>query len=275
MPTDMLGRFEIIDKLGEGGMGVLYRARDPRLGRTVAIKLLHPDAAADAERTRRLLQEAQTLSALNHPNIVTVYDAGEDEAHGTWIAMECLDGESLRERLARGRLPLAEALRIAVDMARGLAAAHAAGVVHRDLKPANVMITRSGLVKVLDFGLARRPPSLEPAGSIARTLSVPLATGEHTILGTLAYMSPEQAAGRVADARSDIFSFGVTLHEMITGQRPFAGDSDLALLSAIQNTTPQPLRASRPEVDARLEAIVARCLAKDPDARWQPTDPDR
>src|SRR5580765_6692243 len=132
MPTDVLGRFEIIDKLGEGGMGVLYRARDPHLGRTVAIKLLRPDAAADPQRTRRLLQEARTLSTLNHPNIVTVYDAGEDESRGTWIAMECLDGESLRERLARGPLPLAEALRIAVDMARGLAAAHATGVVHRD-----------------------------------------------------------------------------------------------------------------------------------------------
>ena len=268
-PAETLGRFEVIDKLGEGGMGVLYRARDPRLGRTVAIKLLRSDAAIDAGRTGRLLQEARTLSALNHPNIVTVHDVGEDERRGTWIAMECLDGESLRERLARAPLPLADALRIAVEVARGLAAAHAAGVVHRDLKPANVMITGSGLVKVLDFGLARRPPTLEPGTeSVADTLTVPLATAEHAIVGTPAYMSPEQAVGRPADARSDVFSFGVTLYEMIAGRRPFAGDTDFALLLAILNATPQPLRVARPDVDPRLEAIVARCLAKDPAARY-------
>jgi len=266
MPADTLGRFEIIDRLGEGGMGEVYRAHDPRLGRTVAIKLLPPDAVADPQRTGRLLQEARTLSALNHPNIVTVYDVGEDESRGTWIAMEYLEGESLRERLARGPLPLGEALRIAIDMARGLAAAHSAGVVHRDLKPANVMITRSGLVKVLDFGLARRRPALQ-AGTESVT-HVPLITAEHAITGTPAYMSPEQALGRPADERSDFFSFGVTFYEMVTGRRPFTGDNDLALLLAILNSTPQPLRDSRPEVDARLEAIVARCLAKDPAARY-------
>ena len=267
MPVETLGRFEITDKLGEGGMGVLYRAHDPRLGRTVAIKVLRADEAADPQRTRHLLQEARTLSALNHPNIVTVHDVGEHESLGTWIAMECLDGESLRERLARGPLPLAEALRIAIGVARGLAAAHAAGVVHRDLKPANVMITSTGLVKVLDFGLARRPPPVEPGGeSVGVTLSIP--TAEHAFVGTPAYMSPEQAAGRPADARSDVFSFGITLYEMIAGRRPFAGDTDLALLFAILNATPQPLRDLRPGVDARLETIVARCLAKDPDARY-------
>ncbi|MGQ0720933.1 MAG: bifunctional serine/threonine-protein kinase/formylglycine-generating enzyme family protein [Candidatus Eiseniibacteriota bacterium] len=269
MLGETVGRFEITDKLGEGGMGVLYRARDPRLGRTVAIKLLRPDAVAESQRTQRLVQEARTLSSLNHPNIVTVYDVGEDDSRGTWIAMECLDGESLRERVARGPLPLAEALRIAVDVARGLAAAHAAGVVHRDLKPANVMITRSGVVKVLDFGLARRPPSVEPGTeSTTSTISVPLTTAEHTIVGTPAYMSPEQATGRTVDARSDVFSFGVTLHEMIAGRRPFEGDTGVALLAAILNAAPTPLRRARPEIDPRLEAIVTRCLAKDPAERY-------
>jgi eukaryotic-like serine/threonine-protein kinase len=266
---ETLGHFEILDKLGEGGMGVLYRARDSRLGRTVAIKVLRPAVVADPERTRRFVQEARAVSALNHPNIVTIHDIGEDPARGTWIAMECLDGESLRQRLERGRLAAPEALRIAVDIARGLAAAHAAGIVHRDVKPANVMITQSGIVKVLDFGVAKLVGTEGAAtDSVAPTLSSPAGTRVGVVLGTPAYMSPEQAEGRPVDARSDVFSFGALLYEMLTGRRPFEGASELSLLSSILRETPPQVRSLAPGVDSRLEALVERCLAKDRDARY-------
>jgi dienelactone hydrolase len=266
---ETLGHFEILDKLGEGGMGVLYRARDSRLGRTVAIKLLRPAVVADPERTRRFVLEARAVSALNHPNIVTIHDIGEDPARGTWIAMECLDGESLRLRLERGRLAVPEALRIAIDVARGLAAAHAAGIVHRDVKPANVMITRSGIVKVLDFGVAKLVgPEGSAADSLAPTLSSPAATRLGVVLGTPAYMSPEQAEGRPVDPRSDVFSFGALLYEMLTGRRPFDGASELSLLSSILRETPPRVRSLAPEADPRLESLVERCLAKDRDARY-------
>jgi formylglycine-generating enzyme required for sulfatase activity/dienelactone hydrolase len=265
---EALGHFEITDKLAEGGMGVLYRARDTRLGRTVAIKLLRPEVVADPERTQRFVQEARAASALSHPNIVTIHDIGEDRRRGTWIAMECLDGESLRQRLERGRLAVEEALRIALEVARGLAAAHAAGIVHRDVKPANVMITNSGLVKVLDFGLAKLVASDGTAeDSRAPTLSSPPFTRLGVLLGTPAYMSPEQAEGRPVDARSDVFSFGALLYEMLAGRRPFEGASELSLLSAILRDLPPRLRSLRPEVDPRVEKLIDRCLAKHPAAR--------
>ena len=249
-------------------MGVVYRARDTRLGRTVAIKLLRPEAVADPDRARRFLQEAKAASALNHPHIVTVHDIGEDPARGTWIAMELVEGESLRQRLERGRLEVNEALRIALDMARGLAAAHAAGIVHRDVKPGNVMITGSGIVKVLDFGLAKLvSPERAATDSVSPTLSSPAATRLGVLLGTPAYMSPEQAEGRPVDARSDVFSFGAVLYEMLTGKRPFDGASELSLLSSILRDTPPRVRRLRPDADPRLEELVERCLAKDPAAR--------
>jgi serine/threonine protein kinase/cephalosporin-C deacetylase-like acetyl esterase len=269
MSGESLGRFEINEKLGEGGMGVLYRARDTRLGRTVAIKFLRHDALNDPHRAQRLIQEARAASALNHPNIVTVHDIGEDEDRGAWIAMEFLDGESLRQRLARSRLTIEEALRIAVEAARGLAAAHDAGIVHRDIKPANVMITQSGIVKLLDFGLAKL---LAIAGgeseSCTPTITSSGLTAPQTIIGTLSYMSPEQAEGRAVDARSDVFSFGAMLYEMLTGKRAFQGATNISVISAILKDNPVPVRSLRPEVDAQLEAIVHRCLAKDADARY-------
>ena len=266
MAPETLGRFEILDKLGEGGMGVLYRARDPVLGRVVAIKLLRPDAVADASRTRRFVQEARAASSLNHPGIVTVYDVGEDPQWGTYIAMECLEGESLRQRLARGPLPLAEVLRIAVEIARGLAAAHTAGIVHRDVKPANVMITTTGLVKVLDFGLAKLVQP-EPGAAPSQLATVEAVTGHGVRLGTPAYMSPEQVEGQAVSARTDVFSFGAVLYEMLTGRRPFDGGSEASLLSAILRDPPAPVRALRPEMDARLETLVNRCLEKNAEAR--------
>jgi len=267
------GHFEILDKLGEGGMGVLYRARDTRLGRTVAIKVLRPEVVADPERTRRFLQEAKAASALNHPCVVTVHDIGEDPERGTWIAMECIEGESLKERLARGPLPVREALRIAVDVARGLAAAHAAGIVHRDMKPANVMVTTSGIVKVLDFGLAKLAPALDPGDSEAPTQSARSGTARGVLIGTPAYMSPEQAAGQPTDARSDVFSFGAMLYEMLTGRRPFDGTNDVSLLAAILRDPPVPPRQLRPDLDPGLEKVLNRCLEKSPDARYPSATP--
>jgi predicted esterase len=265
---DTLAHFEIVGKLGEGGMGVVYRARDTRLGRTVAIKLLRPEAVADPDRTRRFLQEAKAASALTDPHIVTVHDIGEDPARGTWIAMELVEGESLRQRLQRGRLEIAEALRIALEIARGLAAAHEVGIVHRDVKPGNVMIGGSGHVKLLDFGLAKlSSPERAVADSVSPTLSSPAATRLGVILGTPAYMSPEQAQGRPVDAQSDVFSFGAVLYEMLTGRRPFEGASELSLLSSILRDTPPRLRSLQPEVEPGVESLVERCLAKDPAAR--------
>ena len=248
-------------------MGVLYRARDTRLGRTVAIKVLRAETVADAARTKRFVQEARAASSLNHPNIVTVYDIGEDPTRGTYIAMECVEGESLKQRLARGPLPLDEALRVATDIARGLAAAHAAGIVHRDVKPANVMLASSGAVKILDFGLAKlfQP---EPSTGDAEAPTAEAMTAHGLLLGTPAYMSPEQAEGRPLDARSDVFSFGALLYELLTGRRAFEGKTALSLVTSILRDTPPPPRSLRPEIASRLEAIVNRCLQKDPAARY-------
>ncbi len=265
--AETLDRFELLEKLGEGGMGVLYRARDSRLGRLVAIKLLRPEAVADAARTRRFVQEARAASSLNHPGIVTIYDIGEDPRRGTYIAMEYLDGESLRQRLERGTPPVEEALRIATEMARALAAAHDAGIVHRDVKPANVMLTVAGGVKLLDFGLAKLVRPEPVAGDSQQPTQEPM-TQVGTLLGTPAYMSPEQAEGRLVDARSDVFSFGAVLYEMLTGQRPFKGASTVSLITAILRDTPVPARTLRREVNARLDAVVQRCLEKDPGARY-------
>ena len=263
-----LGPYEITARLGEGGMGVVYSARDTRLGRTVAIKLLRPEAVDDPERTRRFLQEAKAASALNSPHIVTVHDIGEDPVRGTWIAMELVEGETLRDRMERGRLEVKEAQRFGLEIARGLAAAHEAGIVHRDVKPGNVMITRAGFVKVLDFGLAKQiAPERDATSSATATFSSPVVTRPGALLGTPAYMSPEQAEGFPADTRSDVFAFGGVLYEMLTGKRPFDGSTKLSLLSSILRDTPPRVRRLRPDVDPRIESLVERCLAKDPAAR--------
>ncbi len=269
MSDDTLARYEILGKLGEGGMGVLFRARDTRLGRTVALKVLRAEAVADPERRRRFLQEAKAVSALSHPGIVTLFDVGEDPAQGTFISMECLEGESLRERLARGRLAVPEALRIATEMARALAAAHAAGIVHRDVKPANVMLTDSGAVKVLDFGLAKLfHVDGAPHDTDAVTVTARAQTAQGIVMGTPAYMSPEQAQGRVVDARSDVFSLGAVLYEMLAGRRPFEGENEISLLSAILRDTPVSLHTLRDDLDPKIETLVLRCLEKDPGTRY-------
>ena len=267
-----LRSYRIEAKLGAGGMGVVYRAVDSRLGRTAAIKILST-AALNADRERRFVQEAKAASSLNHPNIVTIYDIDTQEVDGKpiqYIAMEYVAGDTLDHLIGRKGLRIRDVLKYAIQIADALAAAHAAGIVHRDLKPSNVIVTPQGVVKILDFGLAKLS---EPAGAdaYAETLhgeGSPL-TEEGTILGTVAYMSPEQADGKKVDTRSDVFSFGSVLYEMATGQRAFAGGSKLSSLSAVLYKDPQPASQAVADVPPELDRIISRCLKKDPERRWQ------
>jgi serine/threonine-protein kinase len=260
-----LAQFRLGEALGRGGMGVVYAADDLRLERKVALKILPSAAVADAERRRRFLREARAAAAVVHANIAAVFEIGE--ADGTvFIAMERAAGRSLREvlREARGALPPAEAARIVREIARGVAEAHAAGVIHRDLKPENVMMDDRGRVKVLDFGLAKLVGRDKAAGDA----DTDLATGEGRVLGTPDYMSPEQARGRPVDARGDVFALGVILHEMATGRRPFRAGTTMELLIAIDRDPHPRARTVNPDVPAALERIIDRCLAKSPADRY-------
>jgi eukaryotic-like serine/threonine-protein kinase len=265
-PGTRLGPYEIVSAIGAGGMGEVYRAKDSRLDREVALKVLPADKSGDAERQRRFFQEARAISALNHPNIVTIYDVGSDG--GTdYLAMELIAGRTLDELISRNGMRVSEILRYAAKVANALAAAHAAGIVHRDLKPANIMVTSDGVVKVLDFGLAKR--SVTATGSMGETTLESPQTGEGMILGTTAYMSPEQAEAKPVDARSDIFSFGAVLYEMATGQRAFRGDTQVSTLSAILREDPAPAHNVRGDVPPQLSRVITRCLRKDPARRFQ------
>ncbi len=259
-----LGRYDVLSPIGAGGMGEVYRGLDTRLGRDVALKVLPEPLAQDPERLSRFEREARAVSALNHPNIVTIHEIGRD-GRTTFLAMELIDGETLRAVLDRGALAPRKALALAAQIADGLAEAHAAGIVHRDLKPENVMITKTGRVKILDFGLARRTP-LE-AVEDDPTLSVPDdATRPGAVFGTVSYMSPEQASGRSVDFRSDQFSLGSILHEMLSGRRCWRRGSAAEALAAI-------LRDEAPAVDVSRDVrrILDRCLAKDPEDRYGST----
>jgi len=265
-----VSHYQILEKLGEGGMGIVYRARDTRLDRTVAIKIVHPDAAASRQRRERFAREAKAASALNHSHIVTIHDIDHDstgEADCDFIVMEYVDGTSLDRVLEQKLLPLPEALGYAIQIASALSAAHAAGIVHRDVKPANVVLSKRGEAKLVDFGLAKlvEPQSGDDS---TPTVSAGLKTEQGTVLGTPSYMSPEQAEGRAFDSRSDVFSFGSVLYEMLTGRRPFHGDPQVTVRKAILSTTPPAPRAVRPEIPPELERIVLRCLQKEPEARY-------
>ncbi len=263
-----LGHYEVISLLGVGGMGEVYRARDERLRREVALKVLPGSFAQDADRLRRFESEAHAASALNHPNIVTVHDIGK--SNGTaYMAMELIDGASLRQMLANGALPEKKMLEVAVQIADGLAKAHSAGIVHRDLKPENVMVSRDGFVKLLDFGLAKPFTAPTEDGSAIPTMAG--ATQPGTVLGTVGYMSPEQASGRPLDYRSDQFSLGSILYEMATGHRAFQKPTGAETLSAIIREEPDPVARVNPRAPAPYRWIVDRCLAKDPEDRYAST----
>jgi serine/threonine protein kinase len=270
-----VAQYAFLEKLGAGGMGEIYKARDSRLNRIVAVKVLAPGRTRDPERRRRFIQEAQAASALNHPNIITIHDI-LPEGDTQYMVMEHVSGKTLHEMIAAGRLPVPQVLQIATQMANALSAAHAAGIIHRDLKPANVMVTGSGLVKVLDFGLAKLmdPGARMRSGDSSLTqdpltLTAAPLTVEGAIMGTVNYMSPEQAEGLKVDARSDIFSFGAVLYEMVTGQRAFEGDSGLSTLSAVLRDEVKPIPSIAPDVPAELDHLIARCLRKNPAERWQ------
>jgi hypothetical protein len=264
-----VGSYEVLARLGAGGMGEVYKARDTRLGRLVAIKALR--SGADPELLHRLEREARAASALNHPNIVHIYDVGEAAGHGPYVVMELVEGETLRRRLRRGPLPLADVLDLAAQLGEGLAKAHRAGIVHRDLKPENVMVTPEGVLKILDFGLAKVLAA--PMGDVAagQTLSRH-GTRAGLLLGTLEYMSPEQASGRPLDHRTDQFSLGLIVHEMLTGRPTFRRDTPAQVLAAVIEREPEPLARLRADVPPELEAVVTRCLQKDPERRFPNTD---
>ncbi len=262
-----ISHYRIIEKLGDGGMGVVYKALDNHLGRTVAVKVLPPEKIADAARKRRFVQEAKAASSLNHPNIITIYDI--DSADGIdFIAMELVLGKTLDRLIPRHGLRLNESLKYSVQIAEALTAAHRAGIVHRDMKPSNVMVNEQGLVKVLDFGVAKLTEPSGP-GEDEATRTLKPTTEEGTIVGTVSYMSPEQAEGKTVDARSDIFSFGALLYEMVTGRRAFQSDSKIATLSAILREEPKPAGQVVEGLPRELERIIARCLRKGPERRFQ------
>ncbi|MGB8580963.1 MAG: serine/threonine-protein kinase [Candidatus Sulfotelmatobacter sp.] len=281
-PGSKLGPYEIQSLLGAGGMGEVYRARDTRLDRTVAIKILPTHLSSDPEFKQRFDRKARTVSSLNHPHICHLYDVGS-QGGTEYLVMEFLDGETLADRVRRGPLPFHELLKIGIEVAEALEMAHRAGIVHRDLKPGNIMLTKAG-TKLMDFGLAK-PASLGAAGSGAapllsgaRTMSgktmsgpTPISplTSAGSIVGTIQYMSPEQIEGKEADVRSDIFAFGAVLYEMAVGKRAFEGRSQISVASAILEKDPEPISATKPGTPAAFDYLVASCLAKDREDRFQ------
>ncbi len=262
-----LSHYRLIEKIGAGGMGEVWKALDTKLDREIAIKILPDDFASDPERSGRFMREAKAVAALNHTNIVTIYSV-EQVDESRFITMELIRGRSLSELIPSNGLPLEALLGRATAMADAISAAHQEGITHRDLKPANMMVGADGRLKILDFGLAKlREGAVGPQG----VTELPTATvsQEGRILGTVAYMSPEQAEGKAIDHRSDIFSLGVVLYEMATGQRPFQGDTNVSIISSILKDTPDPVVRLNPALPNHLERIIGRCLEKDPNRRFQ------
>jgi eukaryotic-like serine/threonine-protein kinase len=269
LPGVCLGRYEIRSHIGAGGMGEVYLARGTKLERTVALKILPAGAAADRQRMQRFIQEARAASGLSHPNILTIHEIEQiDSIH--LIATEFIDGETLRQQLKMGPLESAEALDISVQMASALAAAHAAGIIHRDIKPENVMLRRDGIVKVLDFGLAKLSARVDPELKVDpdTATKVLVQTEPGVVIGTVAYMSPEQARGKDVDARTDVFSLGVVIYEMLSGRVPFNGETRSDVIAAILKTEPSPLADDSRQVPRELERIVRKCLQKNRGRRY-------
>ena len=264
----ILGHYKILGTLGVGGMGEVYLAQDTRLGRKIALKLLPPEFTIDAERVQRFEQEARAASALSHPNVCVIHEIGDTEDGRRFITMEYIEGTTLRQQLAQKRLKLMEALDVAAQIAAGLAVAHAAGIVHRDIKPENVMLRDDGLVKVLDFGLAKLTQQTTETDAEALMRSM-VKTGSGMIMGTVAYMSPEQARGLAVDSRTDIWSLGVLLYEMVAGRAPFVGATPSDMLVSILEREPPAISRDTLEVPAELERIVRKALRKDREERYR------
>ena len=267
-PGTRLGPYEVQAAVGAGGMGEVYRARDTRLGRDVAIKVLPESFARDADRLRRFEQEARTVAALNHPNILAVYDTGEHQG-APYMVCELLDGQTLRAEMQEGAMGQRRAVEYASQIAEGLAAAHDQGAVHRDLKPENVFITKNGRVKILDFGLAKLARAKAAAAGDGVTAGSMSVTTPGVLLGTAGYMSPEQVRGKEVDARTDIFAFGAVLYEMLSGQRAFKGETSVETMNAILKEDPPELETEKLKVSPGLERLVRRCLEKEPARRFQ------
>ena len=265
----LLGAYRVLEKLGEGGMGEVYKAHDTRLDRIVAVKILSPEVATP-ERLQRFEQEARSASALNHPNILTIHDVGR-EGDIAYFAMEWVDGQTLRDLIGSGRVPLRRVIQLSHQVAEGLAKAHAAGIVHRDLKPENVMVSADGFAKIVDFGIAKLAEGAAGVGDPAEAMTQTRGTRPGMVLGTLGYMSPEQVTGRIVDYRSDQFALGLLIYELATGTRPFERESTAQSLAATIEAEPMPIDALNPQVPPHLAAIVARCLAKDPADRYEST----
>ena len=268
-PGTRLGPYEVIAAIGAGGMGLVYRARDKRLGRDVAVKVIAPSLSTDVDRVRRFEQEARAVAALNHPNILSVYDIGVE--NGTpYVVSELLEGETLRDRLKHGALPVRKALEIAGQIAQGLAAAHDRGVVHRDLKPENIFLTTDGIAKILDFGLAKLRPA-EPAAGVEPEATRAADTQPGMMLGTVGYMAPEQVRGQAVDHRGDLFAFGAVLYEMLSGRRAFGGETPADSMTAVLEKAPADLSHADRNISPALTRLVDRCLEKTPGARFQST----
>src|SRR6266851_552401 len=267
-PGTQLGPYEIGAPLGAGGMGEVYRARDTRLERSVAIKILPAQFSSDPVRKQRFEREAKTISSLNHPHICVLYDVGSQDGLD-YLVMECVEGETLAKRLEKGPLPLEQVLKYGTQIADALEKAHRSGVIHRDLKPGNIMLTPTG-AKLLDFGLAKPAAPLTSLATLTATAAKQSpATEQGAIVGTFQYMSPEQIEGNDLDGRSDIFSLGAVLYEMLTGQRAFQGKSQLSVASAILEKEPAPINRVKPLTPPALDHAIRHCLSKEPERRWQ------
>jgi eukaryotic-like serine/threonine-protein kinase len=264
-----LGPYEIESMLGAGGMGEVYRARDSRLDRTVAIKVLSSRHSSNSASRQRFEREARTISKFSHPNICTLHDVGNHEGLG-YIVMEYIEGESLEEKLTKGAVPPAQVLAYGIQIAEALDKAHRSGIIHRDLKPGNVMLTKSG-AKLLDFGLAtlQEDASVMAAALTETTVEARRLTTEGMLVGTVQYMAPEQLEGKRPDARTDIFAFGTVVYEMLTGKPAFGGKTKAGIIAAILSSEPPPLSAVQPLAPPALEHVIRQCLSKDPDERWQ------